>query len=233
MDGRAGVYAVKITEQYVEMMEQIDAEAVLNKIEEALRNCYKSEGRNPDHDPKKRDSLIRNCIKSGHESALEHANFTFRVVTNRGVTHEWVRHRIGVAYSQESTRYCNYGNDDKGITVIWPWYLGPMRLQRSVLSGEKAEQWWAAMTEAENRYLRLLAAGCTAQEARGVLPNDLKTEIVVTMNVRSLRHFFRLRASKKAHPQIHDLALKLYMIFIRSGLTILFEDVPIDKLGEV
>lgn len=219
---------MKVVKQDILFITEPDAEQVLWLIEAALRNCYKSEGNNPDHDIEKRDRLILNCIKSGHESALEHASFTFRVITNRGVSHEWVRHRIGVAYSQESTRYCSYGNDDQGITVIWPWYLGLFKDQSSPPNPTSAVIWRMAMRHAEEGYIQLLKRGCTPQEARGVLPNDLKTEIVVTMNVRSLRHFFKLRANRRAHPQIHELAFKLYHLMFSYGLGILFQDIVVE-----
>ena len=231
---------MRIVEQSVQLMEDVDVdgEVILWKLEAACRTCYKSEGRNAERDLVKRDALIRNAIKSGHHSVLEHAAVTFRVITNRGVTHEWVRHRIGVAYSQESTRYCNYGNDKFGseITVIWPWYLGQMPTQiRALIPGVAYPTsvftavapayvaWYEAMLAAETHYFNLLDLGRTAQEARGVLPNDLKTELVCTMNLRALRHFFELRCSTKAHPQIRALAAELKKT-LQTLIPVVFED---------
>lgn len=214
---------MKIIEQSIQFEEPVRGQDILWRIEAACRTCYKSEGRNAERDPAIRDALIRNAIKSGHHSVLEHAAVTFRVITNRGVTHEWVRHRIGVAYSQEPTRYCNYGNDDQGITVIWPWYLGEFVGKDDREVDRKTLLWGALMGAAEACYLELLKAGCTAQEARGVLPNDLKTEMVCTMNIRALRHFFELRDSPKAHPQIRALAAELKKT-LQTLIPVVFED---------
>jgi thymidylate synthase (FAD) len=223
---------VKIVEQSIELMEYTDEESILWKIEAACRNCYKSEGKNEEHDLAKRDALIRAAVKRGHTSVLEHASFTFRVICNRGVSHEWVRHRVGWSYSQESTRYCNYGHSE-GITVIWPWYLGPIPEDTSILGRYSftqglevtptANTWYAAMSHAERAYLQLLKYGCKPEEARGVLPNDLKTEIVCTANVVALRHFFKLRCTKQAHPQIRELALQL-LADLNKVVPVLFED---------
>jgi thymidylate synthase (FAD) len=224
---------MKIIEQSVQLMAPYDevsgplaAEREMWKLEAACRTCMKSEARNEEHDLTMRDTLIRNVIRSGHHSVLEHVSLTFRVITNRGVTHEWVRHRIGVAYSQESTRYCNYGNADGGITVIWPWYLGEYcDVDGKLFSdlSDRVNMWWDAMVTAEKSYLSLLQLGATAQEARGVLPNDLKTDLVCTMNLRSLRHFFELRCSPKAHPQIRALAQDL-LRQVRQLFPVVFED---------
>lgn len=214
---------MKIVEQSVELMGDINAEEMLWKIEAAARNCYKSEGRNEEKSREKRDAIIGSAVRRGHTSVLEHANVTFRVVCNRGVSHEWVRHRIGWSYSQESTRYCNYGHSE-GITVIWPWYLGSIDDQSAPSNPQNAVRWRMAMSYAEKMYLELLGHGCKPEEARGVLPNDLKTEIVCTANIVALRHFFKLRCSKAAHPQIRELALKLLELLMWSGLEIIFQD---------
>lgn len=141
-----------------------------------------------------------------HESVIEHVSVTGRVICDRGVSHEIVRHRLA-AYSQESTRYCNYKS--KGVKVIEPlFYLGEE-------NKEKFDEWFAAMQDAERHYLRLLELGSTPQEARSVLPNSLKTEIVITYNLREWRHFFKLRCAKAAHPQMREITIPMLREFQR------------------
>lgn len=222
---------MQIIEQSIELMEDYDGEAILWKIEAACRNCYKSEGKNEERSREKRDALIRHAVRRGHTSVLEHQAFTFRVICNRGVSHEWVRHRIGCSYSQESTRYCNYGHSE-GITVIWPWYLGEFNPNLDDISAktDKEGLWIEAMQDVERTYMSLLGAGCKPEEARGVLPNDLKTEIVVTMNIVALRHFFELRCTNAAHPQIKALAGEL--LYKLSGkVLIVFDDLREKFIG--
>ena len=170
-----------------------------NVIARACRVCYKSEANStPESDSK----LIKNCISRGHQSVLEHASMTFRIVTNRGVTHELVRHRIGCAYSQESTRYVNY--QKKGIQFINPSIINPTSEEYDIIK----KSW----QEAADHYNELISKGAKPELARTVLPNGLKTEIVVTMDCRALRHFFELRCSKKSHPEIRFIAFAMLKI---------------------
>lgn len=218
---------MKIIEQSIELMEGIDGEAILWKIEAAARNCYKSEDKNAERDIEKRNRLISHAVGRGHTSVLEHGNISFRVICNRGVSHEWVRHRIGWSYSQESTRYCNYGHSE-GITVIWPTHkLGAYKTEAHLLAqGQILDRiiWVDAMKSMESYYLRLLARGWKPEDARDPLGIALKTEIVCTANVVALRHFFKLRCAKAAHPQIRALALMLLERLMWTGLDILFQD---------
>ena len=163
-------------------------------IEMSGRVCYKSE------DKITEDSAVKFCAmikQRGHESVVEHAVASFRIICDRGITHEIVRHRIA-SYSQESTRYCNYSKDKFGneIAVIEP----------PDLNFEQREEWGRAMTVAEIAYNNLIDFGCSPQIARSVLPTCLKTEIVMTANFREWMHFIKLRTSPGAHPQIRPIA---------------------------
>lgn len=187
----------------------IDSAAIMESIERAGRTSYKSEDR---IDEGSAEKFIRMILARGHESVIEHVSISVRFVCDRGVTHEIVRHRLA-SYTQESTRYCNYGKGKFGseITVIQPcfWKDG------TIGDAAKRALWSAAMEAAEQAYLDLIEKGATAQEARSVLPNSLKTEIVMTANLREWRHFFRLRTSKAAHPQMRQLAVPLLAKFAR------------------
>lgn len=202
--------------------EQIAPKKILNTIERAGRTCYKSENNISEGSAER---LIRNCIKSGHESILEHEKITVRVITDRGVTHEWVRHRAGASYSQESTRYCNYNNDKFGNELT---FVEPIGLELHELdTSDKTDLrivWEDAMDKAEKSYLHLIQLGAKPELARGVLPTDVKTEIVVTMNIREWRHFFKLRCDKAAHPNIRHIARDMLKEFYKL-LPCLFEDV--------
>lgn len=192
----------------------INGDEMLQKIERAARTCYKSEEIITAGSAKK---MVKNLIKIGHESTIEHEKITVRIICDRGVTHEIVRHRIA-SYSQESTRYCNYSNNKFGneITVIEPIFWAH--------DDKKYEIWKEALFEAEKAYLKLIDLGASPQEARSVLPNSLKTEIVVTMNIREWRHFFKLRTAKAAHPQMREIACPLLDEF-KKTVSVLFDDI--------
>lgn len=169
-------------------------------IERAGRVCYKSEDRITGDSAAK---LIARLAESKHESVLEHGSITVLFVCDRGVSHELVRHRIA-SFSQESTRYCNYGKDKFGneITLIQP-LLGPDP------SLEREQAWLDACRAAESAYFELLDMGASPQEARSVLPNSLKTEVIMTANPREWRHVFKLRCAETAHPQMRELMIPL------------------------
>lgn len=178
----------------------------LQLIERAGRTCYKSEDKITDGSAEK---FVRMLIKRGHEAMLEHAHATVRIVCDRGVTHELVRHRIGVAYAMESSRYVSYAG---GVTfIIPPWIdLPPGEWADIPKLDEFATEddcfWARSMYDAEEMY-RVLIERWTPQQARAVLPNSLKTEIVVTANLREWRHIFKLRTAPDAHPQIREVMI--------------------------
>ena len=180
-----------------------DYQTMLEKLERIGRVCYKSEGNIKEGSAEK---FIANILNRGHESVIEHESITVSVICDRGVTHEIVRHRIA-SYSQESTRYCNYSQDKfaNQITCI-DLATGFGYDLNDVNDLAKYEVWKSACEAAEAHYFKLLELGATPEEARSVLPNSLKTEIVMTMNLREWRHFFRLRSAKRAHPQMREVS---------------------------
>ncbi|MCD7834856.1 MAG: FAD-dependent thymidylate synthase [Lachnospiraceae bacterium] len=211
----------------VEILDMADYQAILAKIERIGRVCYKSEDRMAEGTAER---FIAGIIKSGHESVIEHESVTVKVTCDRGVTHEIVRHRIA-SYSQESTRYCNYSKDKFGnqISVI-DIASGFHYDLSSPADRRKYEIWTAAMESAEKYYFEMLEAGASAQEARSILPNSLKTEIVMTMNLREWRHFLKLRLSGGAHPQIREISQQILEVF-QQNLPVFFGDiqVPLEK----
>lgn len=209
-----GGVIVRAVSPSVKVEDDLDGEAMIRRLEAAGRTCYRSEDR---IDADSAAMFIKRILDSGHESVIEHEKITVRIVCDRGVSHEIVRHRIG-SYSQESTRYCNYSAQKFGeeITCITPsfWEDSPEMLDR----------WRAAMENAERSYFDLLSAGAKPEQARSVLPNSLKTEIVVTYNLREWRHFLKLRTSKRAHPQIRELADEILRQF-RLNVPVVFDDI--------
>jgi len=191
--------------------DEIDGEKILKNLERYGRTCYKSEDRIT---PDSAKSFIKRILEHGHEAVIEHEKVTVRVICDKGVTHEIVRHRLA-SYSQESTRYCNYKS--WGMQVIEPFFF--------VGDEKKYHVWKEAMLACEKAYNTLIELGAPPQEARSVLPNSLKTEIVITYNLREWRHFFKLRCSKRAHPQIREIAVPLLKEF-QKRIPVLFDDIP-------
>lgn len=202
---------MKIISPSVEILTPLDGAAVLRHIEQCGRVCYKSEGKTTESSA---PAFVANIIKRGHEAVLEHFDITVKFICDRGVSHEIVRHRMA-SYCQESTRYCNYAKDDFGneITVIEPYYLDAQGLYL----------WSRACEAAEASYFDMLDYGCSPQEARAVLPNSLKTEVVMTANLREWRHFFKLRTAPAAHPQMREVA-KMLLKQMRDMVPVVFDD---------
>jgi thymidylate synthase (FAD) len=205
---------MKIIEPYFIIESKVDGNYILRQIEKAGRTAYKSE------DKITIDSAIgfaEMINKRGHHSVIEHESVTVRVICDRGVTHEIVRHRIA-SYTQESTRYCNYSKGKFGseITVIKPCFWNE--------NDEKFIVWKEALHQLEIAYNKLIELGASPQEARSVLPNSLKTEIVMTMNLREWKHFFKLRTSDAAHPQMREVAVPLLQEF-KKLIPIIFDDI--------
>lgn len=198
--------------------QELNEGEMLKAIERAGRTCYKSENLVSEESAKK---FVTNILKLGHESVIEHEKITVRVICDRGVSHEIVRHRIA-SYSQESTRYCNYCNDRFGneLTFIEPCFFS----SDSEEDIKNKQIWLDTMAMIEKNYNMLIENGAKPEEARAILPNSLKTEIVVTMNLRAWRHFFKLRADKSAHPQIREIANMILDEF-KEKLPTIFGDI--------
>ena len=207
---------MKIIHSSVQLVDPPSYAELLRKVEVAGRVCYKSEDRIKDGSAEK---FVKGIIKRGHEAVIEHGSLSVRFICDRGVTHEIVRHRLA-SYCQESTRYCNYSNEQFGaeITVIEPLYLKPATFCYNL--------WRDAMQNAEDTYFALLDEGLTPQEARAVLPNSLKTEIIMTANLREWRHFCKLRASAAAHPQMREVAGML-LEMLKANYPVFFEDIEV------
>lgn len=206
---------MKIISASFEILTPINSQSILCAIETAGRTCYKSESFVTSETAV---PFVRDLLKRGHESVLEHQSVSVRVICDRGVSHEIVRHRLA-SYSQESTRFCNYGKSGE-LTFIQPCFW-------SDYGGTEYTSWYLAMMQAEYHYLLLIEQGASPQQARSVLPNSVKTEIVMTMNLREWRHFFKLRAvgvTGKPHPQMLEITIPMLSAF-KEKIPVVFDDI--------
>lgn len=236
---------MRLIKPSVEIESEIDGNKILKFIEKIGRVCYKSEDRITQESSKK---FVQDVIKRGHLSVIEHFNITVRFITDRGVTHELVRHRL-CSFSQESTRYVNYSK--KGIEFILPPWVTDIpcgvygykvnnhgdfvidppkeyveRLTTLPEVNKSQSVWLYSLLEAEKNYNSLIDAGWKPQEARSVLPNALKTEIVTTANLREWRHILTLRTSAAAHPQIKEV-MNVLLKDLKYNIPIVFDDIVV------
>lgn len=204
---------MQIVDAGYEILDPLNGEEILKKIEQVARVCYKSEDKIGAGTAEK---MVRALVKSKHEAMLEHFSFSVKFTVDRGVSHELVRHRVA-SFAQESTRYCNYGK------------AGDVKFIRPVFFEEDTpdmDRWVESCMRAEREYLDFLESGRTPQEARAVLPNSLKTEVVMTANLREWRHFFSLRAcgtTGKPHPQMLEVAVPL-LKEVKEKIPVVFDD---------
>ncbi len=205
---------MNVMKPMVSIESEIDGNKILKSIEKIGRVCYKSENLITEESSL---NFVKKILERGHESVIEHYVISVRIICDRGVTHEIVRHRLA-SYSQESTRYCNYSKDkfNNQITYIDPCFWDDDENKRDI--------WNDTMEYIEQQYLKLIEMGATPQEARSILPNSLKTELVMTMNLREWRHFFKLRTSTAAHPQMREVANMILNEF-KKEIPVIFDDI--------
>lgn len=209
---------MRIVDAGYEILDPLNGEEILKKIERVARVCYKSEDKITEGSAEK---MVRALIKSNHMAMLEHYSFSVKFICDRGVSHEIVRHRVA-SYAQESTRYCNYSNGNVGdVTFIRPCFF----TENSV----EMDNWVDSCMKAEQLYKDFILIGRTPQEARSILPNSLKTEVVMTANLREWRHFLSLRAcgsTGKPHPQMLEVAVPL-LKELRERVPVVFDDLEL------
>lgn len=207
---------MNIIEPSYKILTKLDGIQILKHIEFCSRTCYQSLDRQSDDSYLKFIKLIMN---RNHESCLEHYSFSVKFITDRAIHNEFVRHRIA-SFSAESSRYCNYSNNkfSNEITVIKPLFFKEGTYEFYA--------WKEAVCNCEKVYMDLILNGCKPEEARTVLPLSLKTETVMTANLREWRHFFKLRTSPFAHPQMRQITIPL-LEELKSKIPIVFDDVNI------
>lgn len=207
---------MKIIKPYAKIISDVSGGVILKYIELCGRVCYKSEDKITDTSAQ---TFVGNILKQGHESVLEHISITVKFIVDRGVSHEIVRHRLA-SYCQESTRYCNYSQNkfENEVTFIQPLFFEEGSI--------KYLAWKDACERCEQDYFVLIKNGASPQEARSVLPNSLKTEVVMTANLREWRHFFKLRTSRAAHPQMREVTIPL-LEELKSLIPVVFDDISV------
>ncbi|MHA1733816.1 MAG: FAD-dependent thymidylate synthase [Promethearchaeota archaeon] len=213
---------VRVVEPSFEVLypRPLDGNQILELVEIAGRTCYKSEGRISEGSAAK---FVKMIVGRGHESVIEHATVTVKIVTSRGVTHELVRHRLA-AYSQESTRYIAYDSEaqEREVKVVRPYWWDEGGTDPEKLRGARWA-WAEQVVSAERGYKRMRRLGFPPQAARGLLPIDVKTEIVATYNLREWRHVFKLRTSPAAHPDIRKVMGAILEHF-KEKIPVVFDD---------
>jgi len=207
---------MQIVDPTIQILDELDGPAMLKRIEQVARTCYKSENLIKEDSCNK---FVKNLINSKHEAMLEFVDITVKFTCDRGVSHEIVRHRVA-SYAQESTRYANYSNEKFGseITVVKPSFWNKED------SYGMYDMWKEQCEKAEHIYMTMLSHGAKPQEARSILPNSLKTEINMKCNLREWRHFFNLRCDKAAHPDMRHLATMLLIEF-HNNIPVIFDDI--------
>jgi thymidylate synthase (FAD) len=215
---------MKLIKPSYKILTKINGPDVLKNIEVIGRVCYKSEEKITDMSA---EAFIKMLITSGHHSVIEHYSVSVKFICDRGVSHEIVRHRLA-SFSQESTRYCNYSKDkfDNQLTFIIPVWMQSLNegVYKNIISTKDNDcRYLEHLERSESAYNHLINMGWQPQQARAVLPNSLKTEIVVTANLREWRTIFEQRCSAKAHPQMRELMCPL-LTNLKKQIPIVFDD---------
>lgn len=188
---------MNVLERSVELINPPKYETLLSNVEQAARNCYRSQDKITDNSA---EPMIRALIKSGHFSVIEFADLEFMITCDRALMAQLTRHRL-VNFAIESQRYCSYIKDNfyNSVSFIVPYDM----------NNELYETWRASCLAAEAAYFVLLEKGAKPETARSVLPNCVATHIVCKMNMRELRHILEMRLDSHAQSDIRDIAYKM------------------------
>lgn len=204
---------MKVIKPGYEILTKFDGNELKN-LEIIGRTCYKSTDKIEEGSAER---FIRALINRNHDAMLEHMEISVKFICDRGISHEIVRHRMA-SFAQESTRYCNYSNDKFGneLTFIKPYFF----------DDENYILWVNVMKEVEKTYLTMIGNGVKPEEARSILPSSIKTELIMTANLREWRHFFKLRAlgiTGRPHPQMTEITIPL-LKELNEKIPVVFED---------
>lgn len=212
---------MNIVEPYAKLMDVHgldDGVRLLKKIEWCGRISHRSEEAQTDDSWKRFIKAV--VFDHGDWSIVEHATATVDMLVDRGITHEIVRHRL-FSFTQESTRFVNYEKK-----------MPPSFIMPEGLVDEQIKSWRQAIAEVEVSYTKMIMHGCAPQIARSVFPNALASRIIITGNLRNWRHFFIMRTTKEAHPQMRQVTIPLLAEF-KAKIPILFDDIePLAKQSE-
>ena len=234
----------------IEQSHEILSHTGIDMVERAGRNCYQSEPKgcglkgpvntclkytdklaDPKCDEKDcrhhtSHKFVKMLRDKGHHAMLEFGEVTVKFITDRGVMAELTRHRMGVSFAIESTRYVKYDGEMEFIKPVWCSNHVPILINGGgdiQLLKFDEQLWTSSMAKAENTYKALLNCGWKAQQARSVLPNSLKTEIICKANFREWLHILKLRCSTKSHPQMASLMRPL-LVELQEKLPVVFDD---------
>jgi len=202
---------MEIIKPSYEILTNINGIEILKFIEKISRVCYKSEDK---IDLTSYTIFIKKLVANNHLAMLEHFNISIKFIHNREFTHELVRHRVA-SYAQESTRYINYAKQNEGLIFIKPYWFDKQE--------HLIETWQALMLNIENNYISMKNFGLSPQAIRGILPNDIKTEIVVTTNLREWKHILELRLASSAHPDMRRILYPL-ALELKNKIPIIFDN---------
>lgn len=205
---------MRVIEPSYEILTSINGKEVLRTIEYCARTCYQS------YDKQTEDScfqFVKMLMGRNHESCLEHYSFSVKFIVDRGIHNEIVRHRLS-SFAAESSRYVNYSKDKFGkeITVIRPVFFKKDTWEYNM--------WKKSVENAEATYMSMLERGVKPEEARSILPLSIKTETVMTANLREWRHFFKLRTTPFCHPQMCQITIPLLQE-LKSLIPVVFDDI--------
>jgi len=226
--------------------EEVDGLSVLKVIEDLGRKCYKSEGAATKDSAK---AFVQKRMDQGHIALLDHLHVMAEYISDRGISHEWLRHKLTemlgsgifnssydwgpMAAVQESTRYCNYTKSGGVVFIIPPWvdikegeyHEGDLESDHIFNTTTQVNKiWFQNCFNSENVYNAEISLGWTPQQARGDLLIKTKTEFVVTCSISEWRHIFTQRTSNAAHPQMRELMDPQLKDF-QNKIPVIFDDI--------
>ena len=208
---------MKIVQAQITPITPLNGQAILKRIEEIARTCYRSEDKITE-DGKSAEQLVRALTNAGHGAMLEHATISMRYVSNIAAYKDLTRHRVGIAYAIESTRFCSYNKGKFGNEIA---FLRPVEIPQDSL---KYQVWLNAMEQAEKNYMNLASMGAKPDELSLILPQSTAAEFVITANARAWNNIFNLRAIGHSRPCVREIMIPTLELF-RREVPIVFDDV--------
>ena len=214
---------MKIVQAQVTPITPLNGQAILKRIEEIARTCYRSEDKIT-ADGKSAEQIVKALVNAGHWAMLEHATISMRYVSNIAAYKDLTRQRMA-SYAVESTRWCSYNKGKFGSEIK---FLDPIEIPKDTI---KYQVWLNAMQQAEKNYMDLASMGAKPDELSLVLPQSTAAEFVITANLREWAHIFGLRAVGHSRPCVREIMIPSLEIFHKE-IPIVFDDVYSKMVAE-